>query len=118
KSSSYVRRFKKYFKGWNIRLNTKSVTICAIVIMITTPAALHINHNAKRAILKGILLGGVSISAYIIVLFLVSDKLSQIPQQPNGTKEKNEKNALEAVLPELTPNTFRFLSTLQPIPLL
>ena len=43
--------------------------------MITTPAVLHINHNAKRALLKGILLGGVSILAYIIVVIMTSPEL-------------------------------------------
>ena len=44
---------------------------------------------------------------------------SQLPQQPNGTKEKNEKNALSAVLLELIPNIpFCFLSILNPMPLL
>jgi hypothetical protein len=43
--------------------------------LITTPAVLHINHNAKKALLKGILLGGVSILAYIIVVIVTSPEL-------------------------------------------
>ena len=39
------------------------------------PAVLHISHNAKRAILKGILLGSISILAYIIVVILTSPEL-------------------------------------------
>ena len=31
---------------------------------------------------------------------------SQLPQQPNGTSEKNEKNQLNAVLPELATTVF------------
>src|SRR5437660_1274927 len=43
--------------------------------MITNPATLHINHNVKRALLKGTLLGGVSILAYIIVVIMTSPEL-------------------------------------------
>ena len=43
--------------------------------MITTPAFLHINHNVKRALLKGILLSGVSILAYVIVVIVTSPEL-------------------------------------------
>jgi hypothetical protein len=43
--------------------------------LITTPAVLHINHNAKRALLKGILLTGVSILAYVIVVIVTSPEL-------------------------------------------
>ena len=43
--------------------------------MITTPGVMHINHNFKRALLKGILLGGVSILAYIIVVVVTSPEL-------------------------------------------
>jgi hypothetical protein len=43
--------------------------------MITNPATLHINHNVKRSLLKGTLLGGVSILAYIIVVIMTSPEL-------------------------------------------
>jgi len=43
--------------------------------LITTPTVLHINPNAKRALLKGILIGGVSILAYIIVVIVTSPEL-------------------------------------------
>ena len=46
--------------------------------MITTPAVLHINHisdNTKRALLKGILLGSISILAYIIVVIVTTPQL-------------------------------------------
>ena len=43
--------------------------------MITTPTFLRINHNAKRALLKGILLSGVSILAYVIVVIVTSPEL-------------------------------------------
>jgi hypothetical protein len=43
--------------------------------MITTPAVLQISHNTKKALLKGILLGGVSIFAYIIVVVVTSPEL-------------------------------------------
>jgi len=39
------------------------------------PAVLHISHNAKRAILKGILLGSISILAYIIIVIVTSPEL-------------------------------------------
>ena len=40
------------------------------------PAVMRsINHNVKRALLKGILLGGVSILAYIIVVIVTSPEL-------------------------------------------
>jgi hypothetical protein len=41
----------------------------------TIPAVLHINHNSKRALLKGILVGGVSILAYFIVVIVTSPEL-------------------------------------------
>jgi hypothetical protein len=44
-------------------------------IMITTPTVLHVNHNAKSALIKGILLGGVSILAYIIAVIMTSPEL-------------------------------------------
>ena len=43
--------------------------------MITTPGVMRINHNVKRALLKGILLGGVSILAYIIVVLVTTPQL-------------------------------------------
>jgi len=46
--------------------------------LITTPAVLHINHisdNTKRALLKGILLGSISILAYIIVVIVTTPQL-------------------------------------------
>ena len=39
------------------------------------PAVLHISHNAKRAILKGILLGSISILAYIIIVIVTTPQL-------------------------------------------
>ena len=39
------------------------------------PTVLHISHNAKRAILKGILLGSISILAYIIIVIVTSPEL-------------------------------------------
>ncbi len=39
------------------------------------PAVLHISHNTKRALLKGILLGGISILAYIIIVILTTPEL-------------------------------------------
>ena len=46
--------------------------------MITIPAALHmrnISYNAKKALLKGILLGGASILAYVIVVIMTTPQL-------------------------------------------
>lgn len=43
--------------------------------MITTPTVLHIDSNAKVAPIKGILLGGVSILAYIIVVIATTPEL-------------------------------------------
>jgi hypothetical protein len=44
---------------------------------------------------------------------------SQLPQHPKGTREKNEKNELIAVLPDPPPRIpFLFVSILQPKPLL
>src|SRR5438067_2334232 len=39
------------------------------------PDILHISHNTKRALLKGILLSSISILAYIIVVILTSPEL-------------------------------------------
>jgi hypothetical protein len=40
---------------------------------------------------------------------------SQLPQQPSGTRGKNERNELKAVLPELAPTIGFLLFSLQPM---
>ena len=42
---------------------------------MTKPVVLQISHNAKNALLKGILLGGISILAYIIIVILTTPEL-------------------------------------------
>jgi len=39
------------------------------------PGVLHISHNTKRALLKGILLGSISILAYIIIVIVTTPEL-------------------------------------------
>ena len=45
-------------------------------MMITIPAVMrNISYNAKRALLKGVLLGGVSILAYIVIVIVTTPQL-------------------------------------------